>query len=201
MIRVVLPITLKSSLTSVLVTCIVIALNPCATVADVADGPALMQKVRDDIAWVGKLKSFHLMARIEVKRTSEGIENDLGKIKRQFPESDQFDPLVFTELLPEINVRLELDFDTRRFRNCWLSRDDMSRELSRDLRMWDGQRTVYHDQNYQVGRDRILFRRDRSLAIDGYWGWLSYLREQPTICWWNDKDISQYHPFWARMFW
>ena len=188
MIRPAAPIGLKSAITSVLVTCIVIALNTRATAADVADGPALMQKVRDDIAWVGELKSFHLMARIEERRTPEGIEKDLRALKRQFPGSDQFDPLEFTQLLPEINSRLELDFDTRRLRNSSLSRDDMSRELSRNLWMWDGRRTVYHDQCFHPVRDRVLFRSKIDLARDRYWGWFMYLNQHPLVCWWHDTQ-------------
>ena len=160
-----------SALTAIVVVIISLATPRLSLHADEAvDGPALMQRVRDDIAWVGKLKSFHLMARIEERRTPEGIEHELREIKRQFPENEQPDPLVFTELLPEINVRLEQDFDARRIRRCWLSRDGLSRELSRELRMWDGRRTVYHDQCFHPVRDCVLFRADMSLVKDGYWG-------------------------------
>lgn len=182
------PIIRRFAITSVLVTLMLIARDHRATAADTADGPALMQKVRDDIAWVGKLKSFHLMARIEERRTPEGIENDLRKIKNQFPGLDKFDPLKFTELLSAINVRLELDFDERRLRHCWLSRDDDSnRALSRDLRMWDGRREIYHDQHFPEKRDRVLIRSERKLASQGFWGWCIYLNQQPLVCWWNDN--------------
>ena len=154
---------------------------------EAVDGPALMQRVRDDIAWVGKLESFHLMARIEERRTPEGIANELRDIKRQFPEIEQPDPLSFTELLPEINIRLEMDFDARRIRWCWLAQDGLSRELSRDLRMWDGGRAVYHDQCFHPVRDSVLFRKDTSLVTDGYWGWFAYPNRQPLVCWWNDN--------------
>lgn len=178
----------RFAITSVLLAVTVIGSNPCAIAAESVDGPTLMQKVRDDIAWVGKLKSFHLLARIEDKRTPEGIENNLRKIKNQFPGVDKPDPLKFTELLPAINVRLELDFDERRLRHCWLSRDDnLGRELSRDLRMWDGRRLVYHDQNFPEKRDRVVIRPEHTLASQGYWGWYMYLNRQPLVCWWNDN--------------
>jgi hypothetical protein len=186
MIRVAAPLGLNSAITSVLVALVVFTPNLCAMPADIADGPSLMQKVRDDIAWVGKLKSFHLLARVEERRTPEGIEQLFRKLKRQFPELDKPDPLKFTELLPNINVRLELDFDERRLCHCWLSRDDTNRELSRDLRMWDGRREVYRDQNFPEKRDRVQFRSERKLSPQGCWGWFSYLNHQPLVCWWND---------------
>lgn len=187
MIRAAAPIALKSAMTSVLVTCVVLALPPRARAEDVVDGPALMQKVRDDIAWVGKLKSFHLVARIEDKRTPEGIENELNKIKRQFPELDQPDPLEFTELLPAINVRLELAFDVRRIRKLSFVRDDLSREVYRDLKIWDGERAIHHDQDFHPVRNVVSYRSKMNVVTDHYWGWFSYLNRQPLVCWWNDK--------------
>ena len=156
---------------------------------DTVDGPALMQRVRDDIAWVGKLESFHLMARIEERRTPEGIAHSLKQIKGDRPEFDP-DPQDFTQLLPETNLRLELDFDARRLRHLSLHRDATNRELSRELRMWDGRRSTRHSQTFPKGEDRVHYARARSWAADHFWGWFSYLNRQPQICWWND-DAKQ----------
>ncbi len=153
---------------------------------DAVNGPALMQRVRDDIAWVGKLESFHLMARIEERRTPEGIEHSLKQIKKQF-EVDQPDPQKFTELLPETNLRLELDFDARRMRYLLLHRDASNRELWRETRLWDGRRSLYHVEDFREATDRAVFRADTSHVTGSFWGWLGYLNHQPLVCWWNDN--------------
>ena len=153
---------------------------------EAVDGPTLMQRVRDDIAWGGKLESLHLMARIEERRTPEGIEHSLKQIKEQNPDLDQPDPLKFTELLPETNLRLELDFDARRFRWMWLFRDSNNRELSRETQFWDGRRVVSHSQNLRQQTDSVTFSPDIGPASYSIWGWTSYLNHQPLECWWNE---------------
>ncbi|MFM9964501.1 MAG: hypothetical protein ACKV2Q_25140 [Planctomycetaceae bacterium] len=156
---------------------------------ETVDGPALMQRVRDDIAWVGKLESFHLMARIEERRTPEGLEHALKTIKGDCPNFEP-DPQKHTELLPETNMRLELDFDARRMRYLWLHRNASNRELWREVRMWDGRRCAYHVQDFRDATDRVFIKADTALVTDSFWGWFGYLNQQPLTGWWND-DAKQ----------
>ena len=181
--RMTLPIVLKA----VIVVGISVAASIWPLCADEAvDGPALMQRVRDDIAWVGKLESFQLAARVEERQTPEGLEQALKKIKEQNPGLEQPDPLKFTELQSEWNVRTELAFDARRLRLMTLWRDGTNRELDRRVQMWDARRSTDHFQNFRSGEDRIHFGSKISSVAGDFGIWFGYLRSQPLDCWWNN---------------
>ncbi len=181
----------KIAITMLLMVLFVFARTFSTDAADVAEGPALMQKVRDDIAWVGKLKSLHLMARIEERRTPEGIDNSLQRIQREIPDLEQPDPLIFTQLLPETNMRLELDFDARRLRMMCFYRDATNLDLERTLQMWDGKRLVERQQSFQRKQDVVRFQRDITRASDVIWDWFGYLEHQPLLCWWVDDPMNR----------
>ncbi len=177
----------------IVLTAIVVVINSVAAprlslyAEETVDGPALMQRVRDDIAWVGKLKSFHLMARIEERRTPERIEHALKEIKEQNPDLEEPDPLKFTQLLPETNMRLELDFDTRRMRSMCLHRDGSNRDLDRDVWMWNGRKGINHRQSFRNETDLARYSAEISTTSRWFWSWLGYLNHQPLVCWWNDN--------------
>src|SRR5579862_7334405 len=88
--------------------------------------------------WLSHVKSFHLRAELRDERSPDGIAKGLRQLKGEFPDLKDPDPLVFNELLPTIHGSAAYAFDQTRLRSFSDSRADKNRELSRELRFWDG---------------------------------------------------------------
>ncbi len=104
---------------------------------DKVDVVALVNEVRQKEQWIQHVDSFLLRLEGAVTKTPEAIVLLRAELGKQYPDVEEFDPIQFTRLQPEIRETLEIIFDSKRAR--YLSRQPGSRYV---LRIWDGQRAI-----------------------------------------------------------
>ncbi|UCD76774.1 MAG: TlpA family protein disulfide reductase [Phycisphaerales bacterium] len=151
------------------------------------DVVALMEEVRQKERWIHDVDSFYLRLEGTLTKTPEAIAKRRAELKRQFPDLEELDPMMFTGLRSRIEETLEIAFDSKRVRyfTHWLG----SRY---EIWIWDGERVLV-----QSGRGPEQISH---YAIDDEPGYLlgqqvmirlSWLRAETHGFWWDPEMVEQ----------
>lgn len=142
--------------------------------------------------WLPAVNSFQLRAEMRFDQSPEEIAKNLRKVKEQFPELKDPDPLVFRELLPRQRITIERDFDGSRIRKFTRTMGPSDQELSREVCLWDGKRAVAHYQNFRTGQNDFQLAQKPFRFADSYvFDFVPYLNKQPPMFWWDRSPESQ----------
>lgn len=147
------------------------------------DAAAIVRSAIEHERWVHEVDSLSLRFEGGWQTTAAAIEQSLAELRRQFPDVDEFDPMRFAQLRPEIRETLEIAFDATRVGR----RIDWSGSRF-EIHWWNGERAeVQAGPSANAPSLYVLDDEPDPLVGSDLFGDLSWLRAGAHEFWWTSR--------------
>jgi len=151
----------------------------------------LVRTVRESENWIHKIDSFYVRIESKWTRTLEGIAARHTELEKQYPNT-KFDPNQWTGLKPTSTGTIAFAFDQKRLWDFKYFPDE-----SRLTRIWDGEKSVAHEEFFFTGRDSYFIDGKLENFNGPMFIHISWLRSQPHSFWWKPTDVNERMKFYG----
>ena len=157
------------------------------------DAAALVRRINAEEFKIHDFDSFSIRMETVVTRTPELIEKGRAELTTKFPKMEISEKR-FSNLRPRVTGYVDFSYDLKRLRFHRFEQD-----VSLDLRVWDGEKEIYHSKYFTHEQEQFGFVLLDGMKQLGYYFYnqgLPWLEVGIHPFWWkNSERGSFYRPF------